>query len=106
MSFTRKKLAFAQLPDTKGDLYAPSGVIGLAHNIILHNTNTTTEAVEINYHDGSNEYKLWAFDVEADDTVVLDFRGEGLVVPDGAKLTGNTTTAAKVTFLATGSEEA
>lgn len=102
---TRKRLAFLQLPSAKGDLYAPVGAIGLAHNFVIHNTNTATETVEINYHDGTDEFRLWYFEVEANDTVVLDFRGEGLILPDGAKLTGNTTTDAMVTLLIAGSEE-
>jgi hypothetical protein len=54
MQLDRKPLAFLQVPDSKGDLYAPpSGSKGLVHNIIVHNTNTTAESVVRNYHDGT-----------------------------------------------------
>lgn len=102
----RKQLAFIQLADSKGDIYQPtSGKKGLVHQIILHNTNTAEESIILYLHDGVNEYKLWKIPLPVDETVVLDFVGEGLVVKNGAKLTGYTTTAAKVTCYVSGTEE-
>lgn len=109
MALTRKNLAHIQLASTKGDIYDPPiDTTGLIHNIILHNTNTTSEIVELNYHDGTNEYLLFKLTLIADETIQLDFNGEGLVIAStaGAKLTGNTTTASKVTCKADGTEEA
>lgn len=106
MQLNRKTLAFVQLPDSKGDLYTPSsGTRGLVHNIVIHNTNTTTETVSLNYHDGTNEYEILNQNILAGDTLVWDFRGAGDIVEEGAKYTGNTTTAAKVTFKVSGTEE-
>ena len=106
MAFSRKKLAFIQLADSKGDIYDPAALtIGLVHNIVLYNSNTTTETVVLNLHDGAAEYQLFKIDLTAYETVVLDFEGEGLVVDAASKLTGSTTTASKVTCLITGSEE-
>lgn len=105
MQLDRKTLAFIRLPATKGDLYAPSGVKGLVQNIILHNTNTSDETVVLNYHDGTNEYEVFNQVVAAGATLVWDFRGAGDVVEDGAKYTGNTDTAAKVTMKVVGTEE-
>ena len=104
MAWTATRLAFGQLPDSKGDLYDPS-YDAVIHNIILHNTNSTPETVELLYHDGSNEYQFFDAAIAAQDTVFLDMRGEGLVVPNAAKITGNTTTASKVTFIICGSED-
>ena len=104
-TFTRKKLAFIQLANSKGDIYDSGAAIGLVHNIILHNTNTTTETVELLLHDGSNEYQLFKFDMLANDTKLIDFRGEGLIVDASSKITGNTTTASKVTCAVCGCEE-
>lgn len=104
-TFTRKKLAFIQLASSKGDIYDPGTAIGLVHNIVLFNNNTVTETVILYMHDGTNEYQLFQLELATKDTVVLDFKGEGLVVNAASKLTGNTTTAAKVTCLVTGSEE-
>jgi hypothetical protein len=73
---------------------------------VIHNTNTSTETVVLNYHDGTNEYEILNQDVAAGDTFIWDFRGVGDIVEDGGKYTGNTTTAAKVTFKVSGTEEA
>lgn len=104
-TFTRKELAFIQLAATKGDIYAPGAAIGLVHNLLLHNANTTTETVVININNGAVEYEIFKFDLIANDTKLIDFRGEGLVIKAGAKLTGNTTTAAMVTCSVNGQEE-
>lgn len=105
-TFSRKKMAFIQLASTKGDIYAPtSGKIGLVHNIILFNSNTSAETVVINLHDGTSEYQLFEFVMDSKDSITLDFKGEGLIVDVASKLTGNTTTSSKVTCLVTGSEE-
>jgi hypothetical protein len=105
MQLDRKTLAFGQLPSSKGDLYAPSGVKGLVHTIVLHNTNTTDETVVLNYHDGTSEHEIFHQVMTAGETLTWDFRGVGDVVEDGAKYTGNTTTAAKVTLKVMGVEE-
>ncbi len=105
-TFARKKLAFIQLASSKGDIYDPAAsTIGLVHNIVIFNNNTTSETVVLNMHDGTNEYQLFQPVVSPKDSVILDFSGEGLIVDALSKITGNTTTAAKVTCLITGSEE-
>jgi hypothetical protein len=103
--FTRKKLAFIQLASSKGLIYAPSTAIGLVHNIVLFNNNTTTETVVINLNDGTHEYVILTKQMATLDTFVWDFHGEGLIVDAASSLTGNTTTVAKVTCLVCGSEE-
>ena len=106
MQLDRKVLSFGQLPSSKGDLYVPSsGRKGYVHNITIHNTNTTSEDVALNYHDGSSEHEILSQAVPAGDTLYLQFPGEGEVVDPGGKLTGNTTTAAKVTYKFSGTEE-
>ena len=105
-TYSTKKLAMVQFPSTKGDLYDPPvSTKGLIHNIVLFNNNTTTEVVTIYYHDGTNEYIIYQLSLLATETVQLNFANEGLLVDASSKLTGFSTTAAKVTFLATGSEE-
>lgn len=106
MQLDRKTLAFLQLPSSKGDLYAPtSGSKGLVHHIVLHNTNTTAEAVVLNYHNGTNEYEIFSQSIAAGATLIWDFKGAGDIVEDGGKYTGNTTTASKVTVKVMGTEE-
>lgn len=104
MAWTQKRLAFGQLPNSLGDLCDPTGA-AVIHNIILHNANTTAETVELLYHDGTNGYQFLDVSLAAGDSLFLDMRGEGLVLPAGAKITGNTTTASKVTYIICGSEE-
>ena len=106
MAVTRKVLHFSQLADSKADIYSPSSTDGLIHNICLHNINTTVENVVLYYHDGSNEYIFLNIDLAQDETVFLDYRGEGFYVEDAGKITGSTTVAAKVTIKIDGSEEA
>jgi hypothetical protein len=107
MQLIRKNLAFGQLPSTKGDLYVPTtGRKGFIHNITLHNTNTTAETVVLNYHDGASEHTILNQSIAAGDSLYLDMRGEGEVVDEGgAKITGNTDTASKVTYKFSGTEE-
>lgn len=105
-TYTTKKLAMVQFPSTKGDLYdPPASTKGLIHNIVLFNNNTTTEVVTIYYNDGTNEYIIYQLSLIATETVQLNFANEGLLVDASSKITGLSTTSAKVTFLATGSEE-
>ena len=106
MALTAKKLAFIQLPSSKGDVYdPPAATIALVHNLILHNTNTTDETIILYLHDGTNEYQIWKCVLSSGETLIIDFKGEGLVVDAASKITGSTTTASKVTILLTGFEE-
>lgn len=105
-TYTTKKLAFVQLASSKGDIYdPPASTKGLVHNILIHNTNTTSETVVLYLHDGTNEYKIFNMSVAANETIQLAFQNEGLVVDANSKITGSTTTASKVTCLISGSEE-
>ena len=103
-TFTPKKLAFIQLAAAKGDIYDSGAAIGEVHNIVIHNINTTTEVVVLNLHDGTNEYELYKVSLIANETVQLSFGGEGLIVDASSKITGNTTTASKVTCSVNGTE--
>ena len=105
MTLARGNLAFIQLADSKGDIYSPSSAVGLVHNILLHNTAATVETAILNYHDGTNEYQLYEMDLAANETVQLEFGGEGFVVEDAGKITGLTTTASTVTIKIDGTEE-
>ena len=105
-TFTRKKLAFVRLASSKADIYdPPASTIGLVHNIILFNNYASSETIVINLHDGTNEYQLFQIILTSKDSVILDFKGEGLVVDALSKITGSTTTGAQVTCLINGSEE-
>lgn len=106
VTHTPKTLAFIQLANSKGDITAVPGATKkhLVHNIVLHNANTTAEQVAIYKHDGTNEYRIAYPLIAPADTVVIPFGGEGLLLEEAGKLTGNTTTAAKVTCDVNGTE--
>ena len=105
MALARGNLAFGQLADSNGLIYAPSSAVGLVHNILLHNTAATVETVIITYDDGSNEYQLYEMGLAANETVQLEFGGEGFVVEDAGDIKGETTTASTVTYKIDGTEE-
>ncbi len=108
MTLNDDELAFLQMPATVGDLYVPgSGVKANIHNIVIHNTNTTTENYEILYYNGTDTFRIYNRDILANDTHQIVFQNEGFIIKDatGAKLTGNTDTAAKVTIYIAGTEE-
>ncbi len=106
MALARKNLYFGQLATSKADIYSPSSADGLVHNILIHNTHSAAETVSLFYHDGSNEYQLYEMSVNADETVHLEYIGEGFYVEDAGKITGNTsTTASAVTIKIDGTEE-
>jgi hypothetical protein len=104
MAFARSKIAFIQLADAKGDIFA-TGSNRLIHNIVLFNSNTTDEVVEILFHDGTNEYQIFDRIIEPNEMYILAFANEGFYSPSAGKLTGNTTTASKVTCDISGSIE-
>ena len=105
MTLTRKNLAFGQLPAVKGNLYVPSAANGLVHNILFHNTGSAKKTFYLYYHNGTNEYKIYEYEMSAYETVTLDFRGEGFIIMNGGKITGNATTAALITYKFDGTEE-
>jgi hypothetical protein len=105
-TFTPKKLAFLQLASSRGDVCDSGSSIYEVHNIFLHNTNTASETVVLYLHDGTNEYILYKIALIANETVMLCLGSEGLIIDADSKLTGYTTTAAKVTCLVCGTERA
>lgn len=92
-------------PNSLGDLYVPAGSLGHVHNIHIHNTNTITETVVINKKVGSTNWEIFKMDIPANATVLLTYAGEGLLIATGNKITGLTTTASKVVFDISSSED-
>jgi hypothetical protein len=106
VEFTPKTLAFIQLANSKGDITAVPGAgkKHQVHNIVLHNANSIQEQVQLFYHDGTNEYEISYPLIEPRNTLIIPYGNEGLVIEAAGKLTGNTTTASKVTCWVNGSE--
>lgn len=105
MAFTRKVLAFQQLELTKGDVYAPSGVIGLVHNVVFCNSHSADVDVIVYYHDGANEFQVMRMTLASGEFAVIQYPGEGDVIADGAKITAEASVADVVTIKVCGSEE-
>jgi len=74
--------------------------------ILIHNINTSTENVVLYIDDGTNERIAYNMDVAANDTIQIEFRGEGLPLDGDSsqKITGVTDTASKVNVTFTGSD--
>jgi hypothetical protein len=107
MALTRKKLAFLRLASTNGDIYdPPASTKGLVHNIIIHNTHAANpQVVVINLHDGSNEWELYSMTLAIDETVQLDYPGEGWLIDAASKITGSSTDANVTVVNISGTEE-
>lgn len=104
-TITHETLHLGQLASSQTDIYDPaSGVTGCIHNITLHNTNTTAENVELWKHNGTTAYKFLKISIAADETFILDFRNDGLVVDGSHKIQGAATTASKVNIDISGSK--
>lgn len=96
-TLTHETLYLDYLPSSQGDIYDPaSGVTGCIHNITIHNTNSTSETVELWKHNGTTAYKLYKVTVEANKTVIIDYGNDGLVIDGTHKLQGKVDTASKV----------
>lgn len=98
-TLTHETLYLGQLPSSQTDIYDPaSGVTGCIHNVTLHNTNTTAETIELWKHNGTTAFKIFKKVLPADDSFIIDYGNEGLVVDGAHKIQGKTTTASKVTI--------
>ena len=97
-TITHETLYLGQLPNSQTDVYDPAaGVTGCIHNITLHNVNTTSEVVELWKHNGTTAFQILKATLVANETLVVDFANDGLVVDGAHKIQGKTTTASKVT---------
>ena len=105
MSITIKSLADGQLANTKGTIYTtPASTETIIKSIILVNTNTTSEAVNLYFKaSGGTSRRLIPKDtaLAASNSLVMSD-----IVTLGAAdiLEGDTTTASKVDFVISGVE--
>lgn len=104
MSATIKNLANGQLASSKGTLYTASEVTAIAKSIILVNTNTSSETVNLYYKkSGGTSRRLIPQDTEIPSGYSLTFN---LPVTMGSAdiIEGDTTTASKVDYVISGVE--
>lgn len=106
MAKTHKTLVLGYIANSQTDLYDPAGgVKAHVHNLTIHNTNTSTETVELWVHDGTTAYKIFKEDLVANETQIVSWENEGMILDGSLKLQGKTTTANKVTIKGDGTEE-
>jgi len=84
----RKMLQLSTLPSGQYHLMCESDSEKklLIHNITLHNTHTGDCKIEIMQLNNNIEFPLWNITLNANETIILDFIGEGDVYDNGSKL--------------------
>lgn len=97
---TIKNLAHGQLPNSKGTLYTASGA-AVIKSIILVNTNTTTEVVNLYHYAATASTRLIPKDTSlaAGYSLVFDTM---VTMANGELIQGDTTTASKVDYTISG----
>ncbi len=93
-----------QLEDSATDIYNPDGVTGLVKTVILHNTNSSAEVVQIFFNGGAATQRMLYVSLEANETFEWSI-GHVLVVLEDEVLKGQSTTADKVNYWIFGAEE-
>ena len=105
MATTHKLMANGQLADSAASIYNPSSVTGLVKMVVLHNTNSSAEIVEIFHGSTAAADKMLKVSIAADETFEWSL-GHMVVVLDAEQLYGNAETASKVNYFIFGAEEA
>ena len=101
---THKKLASGQVAASAGAIYSPSGVVGYAKTILLHNTNTTVEDVILYDNGTAAANTILKVALDPDESLVWEF-GHMMVIDDGDTLQAEADTASKINFFLYGAEE-
>ena len=105
MTVTILNLADGQLANSKGTIYTATGVKAVVLNIILVNTNTTTETVNLYFKKSSGtSRRLIPKDTSlvASNSLVMD---DVVTIAASGVIEGDTNTASKVDFVVNGFEE-
>ena len=101
---SHKKLNSGQLTNSTANIYDPNGVKGMVKTVVLHNTNTSTETVELYFNGTSDSDKVIKSDLASNETLEWSL-GHMLVIEDSETLKGKSTTTQKVNFFIFGAEE-
>ena len=102
---TPKRIFAGQLPDTMGNLAAPSGIKYAIHNILLFNDNSTEELVTLAYRYSGVDYTIYKGTIQPQKDKYLEYPGAGIVLESGDIFRGFSETADVVNCLAFGAEE-
>jgi hypothetical protein len=104
MAITIKNLAHGQLANSKGTIYTvPASTTTVVKSIILVNTNTTAEAVNLYYYKATASRRLIPVALSLAASYSLTFECN-ITMDTGDLIQGDTTTASKVDFTISGVE--
>lgn len=107
----RMALVTTQLHDgtanTMDTLYvSPAETKTLIHNIILHNTHNRTVTAELFYvTQRGTQFQMYNVTMEPNETLLLDYIGEGDVFEAGDKLKGFASVTGKINIKVCGTQE-
>lgn len=104
--YVPRKFAIQYVPSTFAYFISNtvSGVTDFIHNITLHNTNTVDQTVEIHTHNGVNMFRLVKATLVPDETLILQWTNEGLIIPTNNHIGAVTGVANKMVISVEGSE--
>ena len=113
MALAPAKLSeIAYIGSSSGSIYTnPSSTTSYVKTLLIHNTNTTTEAIVINRVPNSGgslgtaaaSNRIYSFNLAANDTIEIKFEGPGqILTATNDAIFANTTTASKVTVTVMG----
>ena len=104
MAASHKLMNSGQLSNSTANIYDPSSVTGMVKTVLFHNTNSSTETVEVYFNNTTDATRMLKVEVEANDTLEWSL-GHMVVVLDAEVLKGKSTTASKVNYFIFGAEE-
>ena len=102
MAASHKLMNSGQLSNSTAN--DPSSVTGMVKTIILHNTNSSDETVEIYMNGTSDSDRMLKVSLASNETLEWAFQ-HMVVVLDAQGLKGKSTTASKVNYFIYGAEE-
>jgi len=101
---SHKLMNTGRLSDSTADIYDPSSVTGMVKTILFHNTNSSTETVEVYFNNTTEATRMLKVEIEANDTLEWSL-GHMIVVLDAEVLKGKSETNNKVNYFIFGAEE-
>ena len=87
MSYEPERISIGIMPTSSGVICDSNHVDKTINNLILHNT-LDDDNVQMYYNDGSGNYQIYNIVITENETVVIDYIEDGLVLPSGSFILG------------------
>ena len=72
----------------------------LVHNILLHNTHTADVTILLNHQVfNGDSFKLWQVTLQANETLIIDFVGEGDIYSNGDGIYGSASVSSENSYV-------